>query len=65
MLRGYRVCLGDIAQNIAKMGVFCSFPEGSPGLYWLKSNKFQTFQFILPILNSQFLSRNSEIFQKF
>ena len=28
---GHRVCLGDIMQNIAKMGVFCSFSEGSLG----------------------------------
>ena len=30
-LGGYRACLGDIAQNIAKMSVFCSFSEGSLG----------------------------------
>ena len=30
-MEGHRVCLGDIVQNIAKMGVFCSFSEGSPG----------------------------------
>ena len=27
-LRGQRACLGDIMQNIAKMGVFCWFSEG-------------------------------------
>ena len=29
--RGHRVCLGDIVQNIVKMGAFCSFTEGSLG----------------------------------
>ena len=30
-LGGHRACLGDIVQNIAKMGVFCSFSEGNLG----------------------------------
>ena len=30
-LWGNRTCLGDIMQNIAKMGVFCLFSEGSLG----------------------------------
>ena len=30
-LGGYRTCLGDIVQNISKMGIFCSFSEGSLG----------------------------------
>ena len=30
-LGGHRACLGDIMQNIAKMGVFCSYSEGSLG----------------------------------
>ena len=30
-LWGHRAYLGDIMQNIAKMGVFCSFSEGSLG----------------------------------
>ena len=30
-LGGHRVCLGDNVQNIAKMGVFCSFSEESLG----------------------------------
>ena len=28
-LGGHRACLGHIMQNIAKMGVFCSFTEGN------------------------------------
>ena len=47
MLGGHRACLGDIVQNIAKMGVICSFFEGSLGrVYksWLKLNKFQSFR---------------------
>ena len=30
-LWGHQACLGDIMQNIARMGVFCSFSEGSLG----------------------------------
>ena len=30
-LGGHHACLGDIVQNISKMGVFCSFSEGSLG----------------------------------
>ena len=30
-LRGHHACLGDIARNISKMGVLCSFSEGSLG----------------------------------
>ena len=30
-LGGRRACLGDIMQNIAKMGLFCSFSEESLG----------------------------------
>ena len=30
-LWGHRACSGDIMQNIVKMGVFCSFSEGSLG----------------------------------
>ena len=30
-LGGHHACLEDIVQNIAKMGVFCSFSEGSLG----------------------------------
>ena len=28
---GRHACLGDIVRNISKMGVFCSFSEGSLG----------------------------------
>ena len=28
----HRACLGDIVQNIAEMGIFCSFYEGGLGL---------------------------------
>ena len=28
-LGGHHACLKDIARNIAKMGVFCSFSDGS------------------------------------
>ena len=30
-LGGHSACLGDIKQNMAKMGVFCSLSEGSLG----------------------------------
>ena len=30
-LRGHHACLGDIVRNISKMGVLCSFSEGSLG----------------------------------
>ena len=30
-LWGHHAYLGDIMQNIAKMGIFCSFSEGSLG----------------------------------
>ena len=30
-LGGHRACLGDIVRNTSKMGVFCSFSEGSQG----------------------------------
>ena len=39
-------------ENIAQMGVFAHFPRGAWGEFyksWLKSNKFQTFELILPI----------------
>ena len=53
-LGGHRACLGEIVQNIAKMNVFAHFPRGAWGEFYkscLKSNKFQTFQLIWPILN--------------
>ena len=55
-LWGHRVYLGDIMQNIAKMGVFnfACFPRGAWVEFykrWLKSNKFQSFRLILPIIN--------------
>ena len=30
-LGGHHACLGDIVRIIAKMGVFCSFSDGSLG----------------------------------
>ena len=30
-LGGHHACLGDIVRNISKMGIFCSFSEGSLG----------------------------------
>ena len=30
-LGGHHACLGDIVRNISKIGVFCSFSEGSLG----------------------------------
>ena len=30
-LGGHHDCRGDIVPNISKMGVFCSFSEGSQG----------------------------------
>ena len=53
-LGGHRACLGDIVRNISKMGVFSHFRRGAWDEFyksWLKSNKFQSFQFILPIVN--------------
>ena len=50
---GHLACLGDIARNISKMGDFCTFSEGAWGEFdksWLKSNKFQSFRLILPIV---------------
>ena len=51
---GHHACLGDIVRNISKMGVFCSFSGGSLGRVLqnlVKSNKFQSFRVILPIVN--------------
>ena len=53
-LWGHHACLGDIMQNMAKMGIFCSFPRGAWGEFyrgWLKSNKFQSLQLTLPNVN--------------
>ena len=53
-LGGHHACLGDIVQNVAKMGVFAHFLRGAWGEFykiWLKSNKFQSFRLILPIVN--------------
>ena len=30
-LGGHHTCLGDVMQNIAKIGIFCSFSKGSLG----------------------------------
>ena len=30
-LGGHHACLGDTVRNISKMGVFCSYSEGSLG----------------------------------
>ena len=69
ILGGHHACSGYIVLNISKMGVLGSFSEGSLVKFyksWLKSNKFQSFRLILPIVNLtvQFLSRNIEISQK-
>ena len=52
-LGGHHACLGDIVQNISKMGVFCSFSEGSLGFtkVGLNRTKFQSFRLILPVVN--------------
>ena len=53
-LGGHHACLGDIVRNISKMGVLCSFSEGSLEQFyksWFKSNKFQTFRLISPTVN--------------
>ena len=54
-LGGHCTYLWNIVQNIAKTSIFCSIFRGEPGASfyksWLKSNKFQSFQLILPILN--------------
>ena len=47
-LWGHHAFLGDIVQNIAKMAFLA---WGQFYKSWLKSNKFQTFQIILPIFN--------------
>ena len=53
-LGGHHACLGDIVPNVSKMGVFFHFLRGAWGKFyksWLKSNKFQSFRLILPIVN--------------
>ena len=52
-----------------KWAFFANFLRGAWGEFyksWPKSNKFQSFQLILPIVNLtvQFLSRNIEMSQK-
>ena len=59
-------CLGDIVRNISKKGVFAHFLREAWGEFyknWLKSNKFQSFRLMLPIINLTvyFLSRSIEI----
>ena len=53
-LGGHHACLGDIVRNISKMGVFVHFLRGDWGEFyksWFKSNNFQSFRLILPIVN--------------
>ena len=53
-LGGRHACLGYIVRNISKMGVFAHFLRGAWGEFYkscLKSNKFQFFRLILPIVN--------------
>ena len=55
-------------QNVTRMGAFCSFFEESLGKFyksWLKSNRFQSFRLVLPIVNItvEYFSRNIEISQ--
>ena len=45
-LGGHHACLGDIMQNIAKIGVFSSFPRGAWGEFyksWLKIEQILIF----------------------
>ena len=54
-LGGYRACLGDIAQNIAKMSVFCSFSEGSLGRILKKLTQIEQISiFPINLTNCQF-----------
>ena len=60
----HRTCLGDIVQNIAKTNIFAHFLWEAWDEFcksWHKSNKFQSFQLIVPIVNLivKFLSRNN------
>ena len=53
-LGGHCACLGNIMQNIAKMGSFARFPRGAWGEFYKSkpnSNKFQSFLLILPTVN--------------
>ena len=69
-LGGSPCLLGDIMQNIAKIGVFLVVFRGESGASFTKvglnRNKFQSFRLILPNVNLivQYLSRNIEISQK-
>ena len=51
----HHACLEDIAQNIAKMGVFCSFSKGSLGRVLQKLAQIEQIS-IIPInfTNCQF-----------
>ena len=54
-LRGHRACLGDIMQNIAKMGILCSFSKGSLGRVLQKLAQIeQISNFPINFTNSQF-----------
>ena len=55
-LGGHYACLGNIARNISKMGIFAHFLRGAWGEFykiWLKLNKFQSFHSI-SFTNCQF-----------
>ena len=61
-LGGHRACLGDFVKNIAKMGVFCSFSEGSLGRVSQKLASIeQISNFPINFTNSKF---NCTIFVK-
>ena len=61
-LGGHRPCLGDVVQNIAKMGVFCSFSNGNLARVLQKLEQIEQIS-IFPInfTNCQF---NCTIFVK-
>ena len=53
-LGGHYACLVDIVRNISKMDFFVHFLRGAWGEFyksWLKSNKFQSFLLVLPVVN--------------
>ena len=54
-LGGHHACLGDTVRNISKMGVFCSFSEGSLGRVLQKLASIeQTSIFPINFTNCQF-----------
>ena len=54
-LGGHHACLADIVRNISKMGIFCSFSEGSLGRVLQKLAKIEEISiFLINFTNCQF-----------